>query len=223
MTRHVDAKPAVTITPMPAPARLAAALPDAVTAGFFLIVWLAPMALGESAVRNALLIMLVEFLVIHASGFLGSFVLSDQAPRSKRLLGLLGFSLFYLLFVTIFAWSFGEWWPFLAFGWLLLGKFAGVLSHRVVNAEQKQRMMNGWGLSVLLYIAGAFATVFVPVPRLGMGIELQSAFGLVGSGLWVEQPQRVVAFGFLYFAFTAWSKWRDWAAYGAGSRQPSKT
>lgn len=207
---------------MSTPARLAAALPDAVTAGFFLIVWLAPMALGESAVRNALLIMLVEFLVVHSSGFLSSVVLADDAPRRSRVLAILGFSLFYLLFVAIFAWTFGEWWPVLAFGWLLLGKFVVVLGRQGTTAEQKQRMMAQWGVAVILYLLGAFVTTLMPLPRLGMTADLLPAFGLSGGGLWVEQPHRVVAFGFLYFALTAWNKWGDRGGTGANRTRSTK-
>ncbi len=222
MTGHVTAQPTPAITIMSAPARLAAALPDAVTAGFFLIVWLAPMALGESAVRNAMLIMLVEFLVVHASGFLGGFAFGGKISRFKRVLAMLGFSMFYLGFVAAFALVFNEWWPLPVFGWLLLGKFAGALSHRAPSAEQSQRMIGNWGLGVLFYIGGVFLTLLLPMPRLGLTLELQPAFGLPGSGLWVDQPQRVIAFGVLYFGLCAWSKWRDWAGAGGPSLEPKR-
>ena len=44
--------------------RAALALPDAVSASVFLLLWIAPFALGPDGVRNALLMMLVEFLLI---------------------------------------------------------------------------------------------------------------------------------------------------------------
>ena len=40
--------------------RLVAALPDAITAGFFLLLWLVPQWLGPTALRTGLLMMLVE-------------------------------------------------------------------------------------------------------------------------------------------------------------------
>jgi hypothetical protein len=190
--------------------RLFAALPDAITSGVFAWIWLYPFALGEGAVRNAMLVMLVEFILVHASGFLGVTVLADTVARSKRIMVLLGFGLFYLLFIGIFMTVFREWWPLAAFGWLLFGKFAGVIG-KPASSRQRLRIVAGWGLSVLFYIVGAFATILLPIPQLGIGDEIIPALGLTGSGLWVEQPHRVVAFGTLYFALTAWSKWRDWA------------
>ena len=49
----------------------------------------------------------------------------------------------------------------------------------------------------------------LPLPRLGIDAALAQSIALPGSsGLWVEQPHRVVAFGLLYFAATAALKWR---------------
>ena len=47
------------------------ALPDAITASAFVSLWIAPLWLGSRAVSNALLTMLVEFVLIHAAGMLG--------------------------------------------------------------------------------------------------------------------------------------------------------
>lgn len=190
--------------------RLIAAGPDAITAAMFVTIWIAPLALGESAVRNAMLMMLVEFVLVHASGFLGAIVLAVDADRRKRILGLLGFSLFYSLFIGAFMLIFQEWWPLLAFGWLLLGKFAGVLGRPRSN-DRQARMMASWVFAAVFYLAGIFATVFLPIPRLGMRAELMPQFGLVGEGLWVDEPHRVIAFGAIYFTLTAWMKLRDWA------------
>lgn len=195
---------------MPWPQRLIAALPDAVTAGFFLTVWLAPMVPGEAAVANSMLAMLVEFIIVYSTGIMAVFVLTGTIPKNKRLLGIAGFTLFYLVFIAAFALAFGEWWPFLAFGWLLLGKFAVVLSRKAPSTEQSRRMMTHWGLAVVFYILGVLVTSVLPIPRLGITEDVQSQLALQGSGLWVDEPQRVIAFGMLYFALMAWCKWRDW-------------
>ncbi len=98
-----------------------AALPDALTATFFTVVWIEPFAFGALSVRTALLTMLVEFILVHATGFLTVLALGDTS-RTKRVLALVGASFFYLLFIAAFAWSFRGWWPFLAFLWLVVGK-----------------------------------------------------------------------------------------------------
>lgn len=193
--------------PKPLLPRLVAAAPDAVTAGFFLWVWIAPLSLGEGSVRTATLIMLVEFLLVHASGFLGAVTLASTVSRGKRLAALLGFGLFYSLFIGAFMLAFKAWWPAAVFGWLLVGKFAQVLTR--VDDRAAQRQMAAWGASVLFYILGVFLTLFLPLPRLGIDAATIPKLGLTGAGVWVDDPHRVVAFGVLYFAALSWYKWVD--------------
>ena len=52
----------------------------------------------------------------------------------------------------------------------------------------------------------AVAAILLPLPRLGLTPEVVARLALPGSGQWVEQPHRVLAFGFLYFAATAISE-----------------
>lgn len=177
-----------------------AALPDGITAGMFAVVWWSPFALGPLSVKTALLVMLVEFFLIHATGFFTAIGGSAKVPRTTRMLSLLGLTAFYLVMVGAFAWSFQEWWPLLAFLWLAVGKAVWAWGTRPgVSDAAHASAMAAWGGSVVAYIFGAFLTILVPVPRLGMTEALQEGFGLDGGGLWIEQPQRVVAFGLVYF------------------------
>lgn len=189
--------------------RLVAALPDAVVSVSFLVVWLSPFAFGERTVRNAMLTMLVEFLVMHASGFLGPFVLDGALATSKRLAAIAGFGLFYAIFVAAFVLAFDETWPIWVFAWLLLGKFAGAFSRHRARGPEAARMTKFWALSAAFYVGFVFLTTLVWMPRLGMTAALQPQFNLDGGGLWVDEPHRVVAFGCFYFAAMAWVKWRD--------------
>lgn len=190
--------------------RAALALPDSVSAGAFLLLWIAPFALGPDGVRNALLLMLVEFVLVHASGMLGGFLESNSGGRGKRALVLLGFGAFYAVFIAAFAFAFQAWWPVLALLWLLGAKLGRLFS--VLHSEQAhaQRMAD-WGLQALVYILGVFATLFLPLPRLGLSADIQPQLGLPGSGVWVDEPHRVIAFGVLYFGLLAWIKWKDWS------------
>jgi hypothetical protein len=190
--------------------RTALALPDAVSAGAFLLLWIAPFALGPDGVRNALLLMLVEFVLVHASGMLGGFLATHTGGRRRQLLAVLGFGLFYAVFVAAFAFIFQAWWPVLALLWLLGAKLGRLFS--VLHSEQAhaQRIAD-WGLQALVYILGVFATLFLPLPRLGLSADIQPQLGLPGSGIWVDEPHRVIAFGALYFGLLAWSKWKDWS------------
>jgi hypothetical protein len=67
-----------------------------------------------------------------------------------------------------------------------------------------------WALQVVAYLAAVFATVLLPIPRLGITEAIQPQLGLTGSGLWVEHPQTVVVSGALYFGLLAWAKWKGW-------------
>ena len=110
--------------------------------------------------------------------------------------------------IGAFAWSFGEWWPLLAFAWLAVGKLAWVRNSAPVSDDDTMLQMAAWAGSVVAYLFACFATVVPPVPRLGMKAELQAQFGFGEGqgGLWIEEPQRVVAMGALYFGLLCAAK-----------------
>ena len=75
------------------PRRLAAAAPDAALAGLYLWCWIEPLAWRKTLVAELMLVMLVEFLVIHSGPFLGILVMGEdsgtsRATRLKMLFGL---------------------------------------------------------------------------------------------------------------------------------------
>lgn len=81
------------------------------------------------------------------------------------------------------------WWPLLAFGWLLLSKFAGVFGREADNAERLARMKSLWGIGALAYLGGVSATVMLPLPRLGITQKALASFDMPVTGIWAEQPQ----------------------------------
>jgi hypothetical protein len=209
--------------PVSGTALLFALLPDALTTAFFLLVWSHPLLFGPLSVKTAMLTMLLEFFLVHATGFFTVFANDAHATRWKRISAMLGLSTFYVLMIGTFAWSFGEWWPLLAFGWLLAGKVAWVWMNPAGDDDAMTRQMAAWAGSVLLFLGGAIGTSVMDVPRWGMTEALQPGFGLdmASEGLWESQPHRVVAFGALYFGtmlavkalLALWDRWR--AARGA--------
>lgn len=48
-------------------------------------------------------------------------------------------------------------------------------------------------------LAGAFATVLLPLPELGVRSSMLGPIGEDSGGIWVDEPHRVIAFAFLYF------------------------
>lgn len=191
----------------PALLRALSALPDAVTASVFLVLWMAPFAFGESGVRNGMLLMLVEFILIHATVMMGATV-EERSGRDAKIRVLVGFGLLYALFIGAFAFAFREWWPVYAFLWLLLAKLMRLFSAADSDEARWQRHSD-WALNCMLYLGGVFATLFLPLPRLGITRDIQPQLGIEGGGEWVDNPHIVIAFGALYFSALAWARWRD--------------
>lgn len=188
---------------------LLAALPDFAIAGAFLYTWNDPFALGETAARYFMLTMLLEFIIVHSSGFMGSIVLARQDAR-RRMWMIIGLSLFYTLFVGGFALGFGTWWPVWAFWGLTLNRLLSILIGDVPEGRERQYVRAGWALSVMYYLGGVFATVFLPVPELGMTSSVRASLDLPGGGLWVDEPYRVMAFGVLYFGLAGLGELLGW-------------
>jgi hypothetical protein len=188
-----------------------AAFPDALTAGLFLAVWLDPFVFGALSVKTAMLTMLVEFFLIHATGFFTALVNQpDMMPRGQRWAVIGALCGFYVLMIGAFAWSFGEWWPLLAFAWLVVGKFLWIRRDGPPGDDGDRTMlpMAAWAGSVVAYLLSCMATVIPDVPTLGMPLSLQPSFGLGedSGGLWIDEPHRVVAMGVLYFSLLAAGK-----------------
>jgi hypothetical protein len=191
--------------------RLIAALPDALTCIAYAWTWLQPLRFDSGAVKTLMLVMLMEFLCVHSGGFLGVTVLSDGFTRLQKSFAILGLGCFYLMFATAFSLAFHAWWPVWTFVWLLGSRFALVWLSPVPRENEVGRQMSLWALSVAAYLAGVFLGVLLPIPELGITAQVMPALGLEGGGLWVEQPQTVIASGTFYFAVMAWSKWK-WGA-----------
>jgi hypothetical protein len=202
--------------------RAFAALPDAITAAVFLTAWIAPALLGPETVKDLMLTMLIEFIVMHSSGFYAVISGLDGARRSSRLLMLSGLTCFYLLFVLAFSYGFGSTWPILAFAWLFVSRFAHIWIHPLQPAGETGRMMLMWAASGAAYVVGAFATVMLPLPPFGVTPDFVAAMHLSGSGEWISRPYTVLAFGAFYFAVQAWLKYAlacasaDWLTGATG-------
>jgi hypothetical protein len=192
-----------------------AALPDLALAATFLITWFAPQTFGTGKVKVLLLVMLLEFLVVHSAGFMGVVAVSDMS-KGRKTGAILGLALFYTLFAAAFSLGFSSWWPLLAFWGLILNRLLGVLVGQPPDGREKAFIMTGWGVGAAVYLLGVFATTFPPLPRLGMTERLVRSLELPGSGLWVDEPHRVLAFGALYFTLIGvWSyAGRRWMARG---------
>lgn len=180
-----------------------AAIPDLLLAGTALVTWIDPAILGAEKVHYFVLLMLLEFIVVHSAGFMG-VVAYGKASRAARGAAMLGFALFYTLFVGAFSLSFHEWWPLIAFWVLVINRLAGALLGQASDENTRGLVRAGWAAGVAFYLLAAFATILIPIPTLGITPEVVAAQHFPGSGLWIEQPWRTVAMATLYFGLQGW-------------------
>ena len=157
--------------------------------------------------------MLVELIIIHSAAFMGVVAFGSR-DRSARGLGIMGLGLFYSLFAGAMSWVFRSWWPITAFWGQTLNRLLGAILGQGQDLGQKAVLMAGWAASTAFYLLGCFATILLPIPRLGITTEVVAAQRIPGGGLWVDHPEKVIAFGVIYFGLTAWSELNShrWAA-----------
>lgn len=170
---------------------------DLALAGTFLITWIAPSTFGERTVHHLTFLMLLEFLVVHATGFLGAVGAKDES-QTHRALMTAGLLAFYLCFAGAFSVIYGGWWPLIAFLMLFLGKLPNVVFHPP-GFDGQMIVMSNWAAMTALYLFGAAATLIYEVPPLGVTPEVIAAQAFGVGGEWPEQPFRVMAFGTIYF------------------------
>ena len=176
------------------------ALPDLGMAALAFITWISPTYFGQEAVSYVVLVILVEFIVVHSAPFMGQVAL--QPGKFTKIGGVFGLGLLYTLFVGGMSLAFHKWWPVFFF-WghtlnrLLRGLTAppGALSEKTVSAE--------WGASIGFYLLSVFAGVLLPLPKLGLQCSGANCYGLTGSGLWIDQPQTALFSCALYFSLQA--------------------
>jgi hypothetical protein len=172
---------------------LPAGVLDLATAFVFFATWVRPAWIGRDWVRQGMLMMLVEFLVVHSFAFL---VVGGEEERS--VIALLGLGAFYLLFAGAFAAAFRSWWPVLLFAWLIGGKLWALVTGGDGADAQRAYLIQVWIVSTITYFGGLLLTSILPLPRLGI-VGHGRDYGIPGSGAWVDRPHRVIAFGALYF------------------------
>ena len=183
-------------------AHLFSALPSFFLGGMFLITWIAPDAFGEKTISYLMLVMLLEFINVHAAGFMGTTIISDSG-RWIKTITIIGLGVFYTLFVGAFALAFDQWWPMWAFWGLVLNRLLGVLLGKALTGQERRMIETSWAIGVFCYVMLVFATIILPVPAFGVSSEVIARQGFTASGLWIDEPYRMMAFGFLYFTVIA--------------------
>ncbi|MGB7212158.1 MAG: hypothetical protein WBC97_05965 [Gemmatimonadales bacterium] len=205
--------------PRPTISNTLAALPNFLIAGTAILTWLDPTILGVTKVGYFLLLMLLEFIVIHSAAFMGN-VAYGKPPKMGRLAAILGLALFYTLFVGAFALTFHQTWPLWAFWVLVLNRMAGVLLGQGGDDGTAAVARAGWAAGVMFYLLAAFLTVILPLPRFGITPDVVAAQHFKATGLWIEQPWRMLAMTAVYFMLQGVStlKMHGWAVRATSGR-----
>jgi hypothetical protein len=174
---------------------------DLATALIFLVTWIRPTLLGRNMVKSLMLTMIVEFLAVHSFAFL---VLSSADSGGPSVANVVGFGAVYLFAAGVCSLAFRDFWPLLLFAWLIGSKLWSTLVGEVPAPEQALYLVTVWVISTGAYLLLIVLTVVLPLPRLGIaGAGTDYGLPAGASGAWVEQPHRVIAFGFLYFLVVA--------------------
>lgn len=181
----------------PALAGLGAAIPDFVLSAAFFTAWVAPQRLPERFVAWCVLVVLLEFFVVHSAGFTGFVMTSREAPQ-RKLIGMLLLGGFYTLMVGGFALSMKSWWLLWSFWALMINRMMSGLFARGSDGE-RMAVMATWAAGVFCYILSVTITVMLPLPALGITPEVVAAQGFEIGGLWTSEPHRAVACGAMYF------------------------
>jgi len=172
--------------------------PDLIMGLAFLVTWIEPKALGENMQIYFLMIMFLEFITIHSAAFMGWAIIAGTSKFIK-ILRAIGLGMFYSLFVWTFALPNNEMWALSAFWLLVLNRIMAVLFGDENTATHQAMLMANWGMSVFCYVLSIFVTVFLPIPAFGWTSEYIQHLTTSGAGLWFEDPQSMLAAGFLYF------------------------
>jgi hypothetical protein len=152
--------------------------------------------------------MLLEFLLIHSYAFLNLAFGADQRARAgqrmRRALTVLAFGAFYLLMAGAIAAATQSMTPVWAIGWLLASRVFEIAVGGEADSATADSRKASWIRHVALYIFLAVLTAIVPLPAFGLSSDVVAGSHPQGSGVWVEKPQSLLAFGFLYFGLGAY-------------------
>jgi hypothetical protein len=191
-----------------APAALAALGPRFVTAGVYFAAWIVPQRLPAELVRGLFVGMILEFLLLHSYAFLnlaaGAAPRATRGERLKGALTVLGFGTFYLIMAVALSWATKSSAPAWTIAWLVGARVFEIAVAGDASAAVTDSRFASWIRHLLLYLAFAILTSIVPLPAFGLTSEVVAGLELSGSGSWVEKPQSLFAFGFLYFGLGAY-------------------
>lgn len=174
------------------------AAPDFAFGFACLAAWVAPEAVGVRWVGYLVVLLGLEFIVIHSAGFMQWVWIADWS-RAYRVLYLIGLGLFYSAFAGILAYAARSWWPLASFWMLMLNRVLGTLLGQAPRGQELDLILHGWGGSLALYALAVVGAALLPVPAGGLTPDVVAALDFPGRNTWAPQTQSVLAAGYVYF------------------------
>lgn len=173
------------------------AVPELLSAALLLALWVEPQRFGIEWFRAGVLTLLLEFIVINASGFMAHLMYNPETSARDRSLVVAALGAVYLLFISGYALAFDAWWMLGAFAWLIFGKLQAIWTGAPPTERDRMNAGGCWGLSVAVFLGAVLLSVMVyPLPPLGAGPEFRDAAGFnAKGGVWEAEPHRALAGG----------------------------
>ena len=171
-------------------------IPDFILAGILLRIWLFRSQNGTSEVHWALILVLMEFVVMHSAAMMGGLIELDMKsmdPPMKRWHKLPLF-LFLCAFYSVFAYLFGSWPAMQGFLLLCLNRALPVITGRVFSEEEKKRATDNYATAGVLFIVAIFLGIILWVPD-------EMIRSREGTG--DTESYRMIVTGVLYYAMHA--------------------
>jgi hypothetical protein len=188
-------------------------IPDILMGMAFLATWIDQGALGEGMVVSLSLVMIMEFFVIHSAGFMAGIIYGSSEPESK-IKALLGLGSLYFFFVVGIAMGFQTWWPVFAFWGMMGNRMMSIFTDGSEREKKRALITKMWGNNIWCYLLSFFAAVLIPLPSFGVSGSAFSHLDMTGD--FVDEPHRMMAWGFFYYVMVAYAEFRGARSQPAG-------
>jgi hypothetical protein len=179
----------------------AGAVPDFILAGLLLWIWLHPLQSKTFGVNWAQSLILLEFIIIHASGILGGLIEQPFARWKK-----IGMSFSLGAVYSVFAFFFGGWPGVQAFWILCFNRVLPVFTGRILSEEETREATSVYVTAAVFYLLAVIPSAIIYVPAFGVTPEVIKALAFTGDAPWNLEPQRIMAAGVLYYTLHALNK-----------------
>jgi hypothetical protein len=182
---------------------LAGAAPNFGFVALFAWAWVSPSSLGDERVNWLFWTLVIEFLVVHSTGFMAAAVYSSQ-ERASRFKAAAMFGFPYFVLTGIFALAMKAWWPLASFWSLTANRWLGPLIGKLEPEQTREFVMVSWVVSMAFYCLAVPLAMALPVPELGFA---EHPVLLAGANSPEEaQLHRWMAAGAAYFTINGLSE-----------------